>query len=80
MARAKASVSAVGLGPLLARSETLLLVVKLVGAAYLIVIVLGVRAILLAVVTANQLRPPTAVPYLRGTGAAGGFNRRGPQP
>lgn len=37
---------AVGLGPLLARSETLLLVVKLVGAAYLIV--LGVRAILSA--------------------------------
>lgn len=37
---------AMGLGPLLARSEALLLAVKLIGAAYLVV--LGVRAVVSA--------------------------------
>lgn len=42
----QAAAVALGLGPVLARSEDLLLIVKLAGAAYLIV--LGVRALLLA--------------------------------
>ncbi len=51
-----AGVVAIGLGPLLQRSETLLLVVKLVGAAYLML--LGYRAVRSAGSSAFEIETP----------------------